>query len=160
MAGTWKACWKTPRAAVALRHRSPDRLQHAQDHRHHRAGAQLDPLGWRFIRSRPCPRNETGENGRPRHAHGLLRDHDWHAGRRLDGSSASPFPSYLFNNPNCPAAPAGATDRSLCRHHGLAHGAGGWVIPILVGLHAAAALKHQFLNRDNLLGRMIPFLKG
>lgn len=29
----------------------------------------------------------------------------------------------------------------------------------LVGLHVAAALKHQFLDRDGLMGRMIPFLK-
>lgn len=29
---------------------------------------------------------------------------------------------------------------------------------LLVVLHAAAALKHQFLDRDNLLARMLPFL--
>ncbi len=29
----------------------------------------------------------------------------------------------------------------------------------LVGAHALAALKHQFIDRDNLLARMLPFLK-
>jgi cytochrome b561 len=28
----------------------------------------------------------------------------------------------------------------------------------LIALHVAAALKHQFLNRDGVLGRMVPFL--
>lgn len=30
----------------------------------------------------------------------------------------------------------------------------------LLGLHVAAALKHQFVNKDGVLGRMLPFLKG
>jgi cytochrome b561 len=30
---------------------------------------------------------------------------------------------------------------------------------VLVGLHVAAALKHQWLDRDGLLSRMLPFLK-
>jgi cytochrome b561 len=29
----------------------------------------------------------------------------------------------------------------------------------LVGLHVVAALKHQFINRDGVLGRMLPFFK-
>jgi cytochrome b561 len=29
----------------------------------------------------------------------------------------------------------------------------------LVGMHVLAALKHQFVDRDGLLARMIPFLK-
>lgn len=29
----------------------------------------------------------------------------------------------------------------------------------LVGLHIAAAIKHQFRDRDGLMGRMVPFLK-
>jgi cytochrome b561 len=29
----------------------------------------------------------------------------------------------------------------------------------LVGLHVAAALKHHFMDRDGLMGRMVPFLK-
>jgi cytochrome b561 len=30
----------------------------------------------------------------------------------------------------------------------------------LISLHAAAALKHQFINRDGVLGRMVPFLSA
>ena len=76
-------------------------------------------------------------------------------------ASASPFPSYLFNNPDLalPKLPVPQTE-AFADTMGSAHGAGGWVILILVALHAGAALKHQFLDRDNLLARMIPFLKG
>jgi cytochrome b561 len=38
------------------------------------------------------------------------------------------------------------------------HGAGGWVILILLALHAGAALKHHILDRDGVLQRMIPGL--
>lgn len=34
-----------------------------------------------------------------------------------------------------------------------------WVGIVLLVLHAAAALKHQFIDKDNLLARMIPFIK-
>lgn len=34
-----------------------------------------------------------------------------------------------------------------------------WAMIVLAGLHVAAALKHQFVNRDDVLSRMIPLLK-
>lgn len=34
-----------------------------------------------------------------------------------------------------------------------------WGVIILGGLHVAAALKHHFINRDDVLTRMIPFLR-
>ncbi len=34
-----------------------------------------------------------------------------------------------------------------------------WVLIVLIVLHIAAALKHQFLDRDNLMARMLPFLR-
>jgi cytochrome b561 len=34
-----------------------------------------------------------------------------------------------------------------------------WVMLALAGLHVAAALKHQFVNKDDVLSRMVPFLK-
>jgi len=34
-----------------------------------------------------------------------------------------------------------------------------WVMLALAGLHVAAALKHHFVNRDDVLTRMLPFLK-
>ena len=35
-----------------------------------------------------------------------------------------------------------------------------WVMIALAGLHIAAALKHQIVNRDDVLSRMLPFLKA
>src|SRR5882672_7794524 len=40
-------------------------------------------------------------------------------------------------------------------HHTLA-----WVIVVLLGLHVAGAVKHQFVDRDGLLARMAPGLFG
>jgi cytochrome b561 len=34
-----------------------------------------------------------------------------------------------------------------------------WGVIVLGGLHVAAALKHHFFNRDDVLTRMVPFLK-
>lgn len=41
---------------------------------------------------------------------------------------------------------------------GSVHGAGGWVILVLLALHVGAALKHHLIDRDGVLLRMIPFL--
>jgi cytochrome b561 len=38
------------------------------------------------------------------------------------------------------------------------HSALAWVAYVLIPLHVAAALKHQFYDRDDLLARMVPFL--
>jgi cytochrome b561 len=35
-----------------------------------------------------------------------------------------------------------------------------WVMLVLAGLHVAAALKHHFVDRDDVLTRMLPFLKA
>lgn len=34
-----------------------------------------------------------------------------------------------------------------------------YLMAVLVGLHAAAAVKHQWVNRDGTLARMLPFLR-
>ncbi|GLK50609.1 cytochrome b [Maricaulis virginensis] len=76
-------------------------------------------------------------------------------------ASASELPSFLFNNPDMPLPRLPVPqNESLHEVSGSIHGAGGWPILILFGLHAAAALKHQFFDRDGLLARMIPVLKG
>jgi len=76
-------------------------------------------------------------------------------------ASASELPSFLFNNPDLPL-PRLPVPQSEGLHEvsGSIHGAGGWPILILFGLHVAAALKHQFVDRDGLIARMIPVLKG
>lgn len=76
-------------------------------------------------------------------------------------ASASELPSFLFNNPDLPL-PRLPVPQSESLHEVSAsiHGAGGWPILILFGLHVAAALKHQFVDHDGLIARMIPVLKG
>jgi cytochrome b561 len=39
------------------------------------------------------------------------------------------------------------------------HETAAWVLLALVSLHTLAALKHYFVDKDSVLGRMIPFLK-
>ncbi|HZZ36597.1 MAG TPA: cytochrome b [Caulobacteraceae bacterium] len=41
-----------------------------------------------------------------------------------------------------------------------AHELIGWLAYGLIGLHVAAALRHQFILRDGVLARMVPFLKA
>ena len=73
-------------------------------------------------------------------------------------ASATNFPSYIANNPalQLPHLPVPDT---LYEPLGSIHGAGGWVIFGLLALHVGAALKHHFINKDDVLTRMIPFLK-
>ena len=76
-------------------------------------------------------------------------------------ASATPFPTLLFNDPNLvlPKLPVPQTEE-FAELSGSAHGAGAWAIFALLALHVGAALKHQFVARDNLLARMIPFMKS
>ena len=59
-----------------------------------------------------------------------------------------------FNLPGLPVPDVEAVHEVL----GSAHSAGGWVILMLLALHAGAALKHHFLDRDGVLNRMVPGL--
>ncbi|MFP4520056.1 MAG: cytochrome b [Oceanicaulis sp.] len=67
------------------------------------------------------------------------------------------FPILLFNEIALPKLPVPQTD-SFQSFSGSAHGAGGWVILVLLALHAGGALKHHLLDRDGVLTRMIPGL--
>lgn len=49
-------------------------------------------------------------------------------------------------------------DKQLARTFMDAHEAGVKVLYVLLALHVGAALKHQFLDRDNVLHRMLPFI--
>lgn len=73
-------------------------------------------------------------------------------------ASATNFPSYLANNPALELPHLSVPDEAY-EPLGSLHGAGGWVIFGLLALHAGAALKHHFIDRDEVLTRMIPFLK-
>lgn len=73
-------------------------------------------------------------------------------------ASASGLPSKLFNSglilPNLPVPQT----EGFAELSGSVHGAAGWVILILLALHAGAALKHHLIDRDGVLARMIPGL--
>lgn len=56
-----------------------------------------------------------------------------------------------------PALPV-PLDKSLARTFMEAHEAGVKVLYVLLALHVGAALKHHFLDRDNVLHRMLPFI--
>lgn len=67
----------------------------------------------------------------------------------------------LFNIPHVPGI--AALDEDLRRDVGETamnvHSKLAWAMLILAGLHVAAALKHHFVDRDDVLARMVPLLK-
>lgn len=67
------------------------------------------------------------------------------------------FPILLFNEIALPKLPVPQTE-DFQSFAGSAHGAAGWVILVLLALHAGAALKHHLVDRDGVLLRMIPGL--
>jgi len=66
-----------------------------------------------------------------------------------------PLPHIAALHDLAPPAKAVAGRLSTGAHVALAFGG-----TALIGLHVAAALKHQFINRDGVLGRMVPFLSA
>lgn len=81
--------------------------------------------------------------------------------------SASPLgdsvPTYLFGVIPWPHLPffSGVDDReALAGALAGAHGVFAFAIVGLLVLHIGAALKHHFVDRDDVLARMIPFLKS
>jgi cytochrome b561 len=69
-------------------------------------------------------------------------------------SSAAGFPIVVFGV--LPLPDFVAPDRGLAETLKPLHGDLAWALMIVVGLHVAAALKHQFVDRDGLLARMRP----
>jgi cytochrome b561 len=59
-----------------------------------------------------------------------------------------------------PLLPPIAIDRETGGRLEDLHGLVGHAVMILAGLHAAAAIGHQWLLKDGTLGRMLPFLGG
>ncbi|MEY4737926.1 MAG: hypothetical protein RL302_2245 [Pseudomonadota bacterium] len=69
-------------------------------------------------------------------------------------SSAAGFPVVVFGVLPLPnIAPVG---KELAEMIKPLHGLAAWALAGLVVLHVAAALKHQFIDRDGLIGRMLP----
>jgi|TARA_R110000868_G_scaffold11516_6_gene56394 cytochrome b561 len=121
-------------------------------------------LGWRFAHKPPAlPQGMAGwEKLIARSTH--IGFYVLMIGMPLLGwvaASTTTAPSMMFNNPDfiLPRLPV-SQDHDFHELVGEIHGKGGWAILILAGLHFAAALKHQFLDKDGLMGRMLPFMKG
>ncbi|MCW6532474.1 cytochrome b [Sphingomonas lycopersici] len=66
-------------------------------------------------------------------------------------------PLQWFGAFDIPYLPASGATADL---GGAAHGPLGWLMLVLVAVHIAAALRHQFILRDKVLARMIPPLAG
>jgi cytochrome b561 len=73
--------------------------------------------------------------------------------------SASPIPTVLYGLvpwPHLPVIPALANKRAIGHMAGDAHGFMAYTIASLLALHVGAALKHHFMQRDDVLLRMAP----
>ncbi len=69
-----------------------------------------------------------------------------------------PIPVSLFGLATIPnIAPV---DADFSERMAFAHKFGAWALAALVALHVAAALKHQFVDRDAILSRMWPRAGG
>lgn len=71
-------------------------------------------------------------------------------------NSASGYPLQWFKRFNLPAL--SGRDQGLAEVAGALHQYGFWLLVALVALHAAAALYHHVVQRDDTLTRMLPTL--
>jgi len=82
-------------------------------------------------------------------------------------TSASPLiklhPTVLYGVLPWPTLPFGHLSRdtldSLRRLFGRTHALLAWVAYLTIALHVAAALKHQFIDHDDVMGRMLPLAR-
>jgi len=80
-------------------------------------------------------------------------------GWAMISASRLPIETQLFYTlpwPDMPGIPKEKHVESLLK---TLHKLGGKLIIALLVLHIGAALKHQFITKDNLFARMVPFLK-
>lgn len=119
----------------------------------------LARLGWRLIhKAPPLPANMSGVE--------VLLTRVVHVafyvliiGIPLAGwliISTSESPSYFFNNHAFPIPEIWGNSEGLHETMEEVHEYGAWTIMILMVVHLAAALKHHFINRDDVLTRMLP----
>lgn len=80
------------------------------------------------------------------------------AGLGLHSAFGKGKPVSLFGLVDFPALPVGSDKPTIGLFHEL-HEVTATAMLVLVALHVAAALKHQFLDRDGTLARMVPFLR-
>ncbi len=80
------------------------------------------------------------------------------AGWGLHSAAMKGKPVAIFGLGDVPALPVGTDKPTIGLFHDL-HETFATLLLVLLVLHIAAALKHQFLDRDGTLRRMVPFLK-
>ena len=126
-------------------------------------------LGWRFVNPPPAPlaSMKAWEKFASLAVH--LGFYGIMIGLPMTGwlmVSASPrnIPTLLFGVIELPYLPfvhglAVEQAKELAESFGEAHEVLAWITYGLLGLHVGAALKHQFIDRDTIVSRMIPFLK-
>lgn len=75
--------------------------------------------------------------------------------------SVAPFnvPTVVFGVLPWPHLPLGGTNAALAETLSGLHGAAAWGFIGLLALHVGAALKHHFINRDDVLARMLPIVR-
>jgi cytochrome b561 len=123
---------------------------------------------WRFThRPPPLPHGMPAvEKGAAHGLHWLL--YLFMIGLPLTGwavVSSSPFnlPTVLYSLvpwPDLPILP-GLPDKAAVSHAlAWVHAYGAWVLIALLAAHIGAALRHHFIRRDPILGRMLPGLRG
>lgn len=78
------------------------------------------------------------------------------SGWLLVSASPLPVPTRFFDLFVIPNLPPAIAPPSLFAAAVLAHAIAAWAIAALVALHVAGALKHHFVNRDDVLKRMLP----
>lgn len=84
------------------------------------------------------------------------------AGWVLVSSSPHGFPSVwfgMFEIPHLPVLSTLENKAELSEAAGEVHETLAWGLVLLVAIHVGAALKHHFLVKDDVLTRMLPFLK-
>lgn len=80
------------------------------------------------------------------------------AGLALHSAFGKGKPVSMFGLFDFPALPV-ATDKASIGLFGELHEATATAMLLLIGLHVAGALKHQFMDRDGTMARMLPFLR-
>ena len=74
-------------------------------------------------------------------------------------SSASGYPVVYFGIKALQLPDLVAKDKALADLLKAVHQSLNWTLLVLVAIHAAAALKHHFVDRDETLRRMLPLLR-
>ena len=120
-------------------------------------GLAVIRLAWRWISPPPPlpPMPRWQHAGRKPEPLGAVRDPVRHAAFRLDDVLGVEYPGELVRLRAVARSRRARSRRWKGRFHDLHHLLA-WCLYALAGLHVAAAVKHQFIDRDGLLMRMLP----